>query len=54
VVWRERLLDAVCEMKAPQAKDRKTRWGLPVVFESRTCVALEIAAISTQFEPSPL
>jgi hypothetical protein len=41
-------------MKATQAKDWKTRCGLPVIFESRTCVALEIAAISTQFEPSPL
>jgi hypothetical protein len=54
VVWREGLLDAVCEMKLAQAKDWKARWGLPVIFESRTCVALEATAISTQFEPSPL
>jgi hypothetical protein len=41
-------------MKGAQAEECRMRWGLPPFFESRTCVALEVTAISTQFEPSPL
>ncbi|GGY07259.1 hypothetical protein GCM10010510_61500 [Streptomyces anandii JCM 4720] len=42
------------EMKSAQAAGGKVRWGSVGFFESRMWMALWAAAISTQFELSPL
>jgi hypothetical protein len=48
------LPDAVWEMNDVQADDGKANWGPPAFFESQIRTMSGAAAISTQFELSPL